>query len=238
MNDVKLFEALGIEIRTGISADGSAFALRNDLADAMGVSNPHSLTRGMGGNLADYHGEETIKTAGGPQKVSVLYKRGVFHALMVSRKPEAMVFKDRLFDFLEEYEREGFVVSPDITPQQSIRMIEKLDYKMVLDALAFSQDYRDSGLSPRSFANMQNGFYKVTIGTTAADFRRTRELPEKATVKDFLSDDELARMQGLSMMIIGKLRSRHPDGVYTVREFAEIYHNVIQEEMDRKGLSV
>lgn len=187
----------------------------------------------------EYKGQEVIDVGNGERrKVNVLYKRGVFHVLMVSRKPEAMAFKDRLFDFLEEYEREGFVVKPDITPQQSIRLIEKLDYKQVLNSLAYAQDYKESGLSPRSFANMQNGFYKVAIGTTAKDFRSKHNLPEKATVKDFLTDDELARMQGLSMMIIGKLRSRYPSGKYTVDEFAMVYHQVIQEEMDRKGLSV
>src|SRR5690606_17419906 len=129
-------------------------------------------------------------------------------------------------------------VKDDITPQQSIRLIEKLDYKQVLNSLAYAQDYRESGLSPRAFANMQNGFYKVTIGTTAADFRRTRDLPEKATVKDFLTDEELSKMQGLSMMIIGKLRARHPNGEYTVRQFADLYHEVVQAEMDRKGLTV
>lgn len=238
MNDLKLFDALGIDLRTGLSADGTAYVVAADLAQALNVRDAKNITRNLGSNEAEYKGEETIKTAGGPQKVSVLYKRGVFHVLMVSRKPEAMAFKDRLFDFLEEYEREGFVVKPDITPQQSIRLIEKLDYKQVLNSLAYAKDYKESGLSPRSFANMQNGFYKVAIGTTAKDFRNKHNLPEKATVKDFLTDDELARMQGLSMMIIGKLRSRYPSGKYTVDEFAMVYHQVIQEEMDRKGLTV
>lgn len=238
MNDLKLFDALGIELRTSLNADGVAYVVAADLAQALGVQRTNNLMNTVPANESEYKGMETIETAGGPQKVSVLYKRGVFHVLMVSRKPEALAFKDRLFDFLEQYERDGFVVKPDITPQQSIRLIEKLDYKQVLNSLAYAQDYRESGLSPKAFANMQNGFYKVTIGTTAADFRRTRELPDKATVKDFLTDEELSKMQGLSMMIIGKLRARHPNGEYTVRQFADLYHEVVQAEMDRKGLTV
>lgn len=235
IRDLKLFEAIDTSLRTGLSADGSAFVVRNDLADAMDVRYAAQLTQGMSGNLADYHGEETIETPGGPQKVSVLYKRGVFHVLMVSRKPKALAFKDRLFDLLEEIEHEGFVVKPDITPEQSIRLIEKLDYKMVLDALAYSSDYRESGLSPRSFANMQNGFYKIALGTTASDFRRRNGLSSKDIVKNHVSDEQLSKMQGLSMMILGKVRSRFPDGVYSVKDFADTYHEVLQGEWDRRA---
>ena len=239
MNDLKMFDAINTDLRTGLSANGSAFVLASDMAVSLGARSANDITKNLPSNSGEYKGQETVDVGNGERrKVNVLYKRGVFHVLMVSRKPEALAFKDRLFDFLEEYEREGFVVKDDITPQQSIRLIEKLDYKQVLNSLAYAQDYRESGLSPKAFANMQNGFYKVTIGTTAADLRRTRELPDKATVKDFLTDEELSKMQGLSMMIIGKLRARHPNGEYTVRQFADLYHEVVQAEMDRKGLAV
>jgi prophage antirepressor-like protein len=238
-NDIKIFEALKGNLRTGLSADGRAYVVRNDLADEMKVKNASDLTKGMGGDLSNYHGEETIETPGGPQKVSVLYKRGVFHVLMVSRKPEAMAFKDRLFDFLEEYEREGFVVKDDLTPQQSIRLIEKVDYKAVTDSLAFAHDYRDSGvLSPRSFANMQNGFYKIAIGTTASDFRRKHDLPKNAVVKDHLTDAQLSKLQGMSMMVVGQIRARYPNGIYSVQDFVDIYHEVIQSMWDNRAKAI
>lgn len=237
MSDIKLFEAIGTNLRTGLDMEGRAFVVRNDLADAMGVQRAMDLTRGMGGDLSEYHGEETIQTKGGSQKVAVLYKRGVFHVLMVSRKPEAMAFKNQLFDFLEEYERDGFVVKDDITPQQSARLIEKTDYKQVLDSLSGAQDYgawkTKKLLGGPAFANLQNGLYKVAIGTTADDYREKNDLPETAVVKDHLSPEQLNKLQGVSMVILGQLRLRFPDGVYKVEDFRSVYHDAIKSAWTR-----
>lgn len=158
---------------------------------------------------------------------------GLYHLTFKSTKPEAKRFRKWVTEeVLPSIRRDGAYVSPDITPQQSIRLLEKIDYKAVLDALASANGYEN--LAPKTFANMQNGFYKVVIGTTAADFKRRRGLPSRAVVKDYLNDEELSRLQGLSMVLIGKLRVAYPDGVYDVDEFADTFFKVIQTEFEHR----
>lgn len=84
-----------------------------------------------GGSIVSplYVGAETVQTPGGPQTMKVIYKRGVFQLLMLSRKPEATAYRDRVFNVLEQIEREGYYLSEQATKEQIENLKE--DVKVV-----------------------------------------------------------------------------------------------------------
>lgn len=233
--DLKLFDALGTNLRTGLTSDGTAYVVTADLAQSVNVPRVNDLTRNMPTGDGYYKGEEVIPVndKGDRRKVSVLYKRGVFHVLMVSRKPEAMAFKDRLFDFLEEYEREGFVVKPDITPEQTVKLIHETDYLSVVDALKRAVDVDDLDvLSDDAFINMRDGFFKIVVGTTDKHYRDVNMIPFRDRTRSYFSEEEADVLQGLSMQLLGKLRARYPRGGYTVAQFSEVFYDTIKSNWD------
>ncbi|HLS01620.1 MAG TPA: BRO family protein [Beutenbergiaceae bacterium] len=120
-------------IRTGYSKDKkAAFAVAADIKGVMNyTSTLNAFLRGLekqqeiagqgkGNSIVAplYTGLETVQTAGGPQKMKVIYKRGVFQLLMLSRKPEATQYRDRIFDVLERIERDGYYFKSGITQEQ------------------------------------------------------------------------------------------------------------------------
>lgn len=74
-----------------------------------------------------YVGLETVQTPGGPQQMKVVYKRGVFQLLMLSRKPEATAYRDKVFNVLEQIEREGYYLSESATQEQLDNLKEELE---------------------------------------------------------------------------------------------------------------
>jgi len=233
MTDVLLYDVLGNNWRWGqddhgvyaVAADVAKTFEYRDSSDALRLLDHDEVgTQNVRVNLSD--GRSQVRA------LSVIYEDGIWELIFRSSKPEAKAIKKRVKQILREIREHGAYVSPDITPQQSIRLLEKIDYKGVLNALASAKGYKN--LPRKAFANMQNSFYKVVIGTTAADFKRRKGLPTSAVVKDYLNDEELSRLQGLSMVLVGKLQVAYPDGVYDVNDFVDIFFKVIQEEFEHR----
>ncbi|MFD0210836.1 hypothetical protein ACFVH9_17285 [Streptomyces hirsutus] len=203
-----------------------------------------ALQKGVQNLNPPYLGEEVVQTAGGPQTVKVLYKRGVFHLLMLSRLPKAAEFRDRVFDLLEQIEREGFVVNANATVEQfqtmkpriertidellEARLQEKKDYRAIVRAV------REAGGYDRDFADVQNIVYLGLFGMTAQtvrdrqpqvsgerykrDYRgkKAGELRPSRSAKDYLTKEQLRTLDNGVLFITSKLALRHPDGVMTL----------------------
>lgn len=120
-------------LRTGYSESAEAsYIVAADIKGAMRHGgSTHMFLQGLeaqqeaagqakGSNIVAplYVGTEVVQTAGGPQRMKVVYKRGVFQLLMLSRKPEATQYRDKVFDVLERIEREGFFVKENATIEQ------------------------------------------------------------------------------------------------------------------------
>ncbi|MET9051772.1 BRO family protein [Streptomyces bacillaris] len=191
-----------------------------------------------------YLGEELVPTAGGPQRMTVLYKRGVFHLLMRSDLPKATEYRDQVFDLVEQVEREGFVINASapteqlqaMTPrvEQTInelleaRLQERRDYRTIIRAV------RDAGGYDRDFADVQNMIYLGLFGMTAQtvrerqpqvsgerykrDFRgkKAGELRPSKSAKDYLTKDQLKTLDDGVLYITSLLALRHPDGLMTL----------------------
>lgn len=230
-------EELGFSLNT-VSGEGEPGFIANDVCKILGISNVgDALTRL---NEDDIGSTEVISEYGNNgatrrQRVKTVNESGLYDLVLTSRKPEAKKFRRWITkEVLPEIRRDGSYVSKNINVEQTVRLIEKTDYKAVTDALAFAMDYREAGvLSKAAFGNMQDGFYKVVLGTTADGYREKNNLPEKAVVKDHVTFEELNKLQGLSMMLLGELRYRHPDGIYHVEDFARVYHDTVKSAWGR-----
>ncbi|MGW3734749.1 hypothetical protein [Streptomyces sp. NPDC005148] len=191
-----------------------------------------------------YVGDEVIQTAGGPQTMRVIYKRGVFHLLMRSNLPKAAEFRDQVFDLLEQIEREGFVVNASapteqlqtmaVRAQETIsdllvaRLQERKDYRQIIQAV------RNAGGIDRDFAATQNIIYLGLFGMTAETLREVQpqvsgerykrdyrdkkagELRPSKTAKDFLTEEQLKTLDHGVLFITSMLALRHPDGQMTL----------------------
>lgn len=226
---------LGFELNALVQDDPEFIA--NEVCKILGLNNVSMALSRLNEDdisstdvISEYGTEGAVRR----QRVKTVNESGLYDLVLSSRKPEAKKFRRWVTkDVLPEIRRDGSYVAPNITTQQTIRLIEKTDYKAVTDALAFANDYSTRGIGPGSFANFQNGFYKAVLGKTAREFKEERGI-EKGSVKDHLNPVELSKLQGLSMSLLGDLRMEYPEGVYTIDEFAAVYHSTIQRTIQRR----
>lgn len=138
-------------IRTGYSGSAqTSFVVAADLKAAMKHGGTtHSYVRGLEAEQeaedADgllYTGHETVETPGGPQQMKVIYKRGVFHLLVLSRKKEATKYRNKIFDVLEKIERDGYYISSSITQEKFEQLKGELEAVDHVNGLVFG-DYHN-----------------------------------------------------------------------------------------------
>jgi prophage antirepressor-like protein len=248
----------GTVLRTGFSTQHQAsFIAAADLRDGVEyASSTHRFVSGLekaqrraqeeGGTSGTplYVGEEVIQTAGGPQSMKVVYKRGAYHLLSRSDLPKAAEFRDRVFDLLERIEREGFIINADAPTEQlrtmkqrsaeaidellEARLQEKKDYRAIIRAVQGAGGY------DRDFADVQNIVYLGLFGMTAQTVRERQpqvsgerykrdyrgkkagELRPSRSAKDFLTKEQLTTLDNGVLYITSKLALRHPDGVMSL----------------------
>ncbi len=110
-----------------IQKDGEWWAVAKDLTDALGFARANTGTRNM---PAHYKGVQKVRTLGGEQEMLILNERGVYHLIMRSNKPEAVVFQDWVYGVLKTLREatglEGFEV---------FRMLDKEHQKEAMKQL-------------------------------------------------------------------------------------------------------
>lgn len=248
-------------IRAGYSDQHqAAFVVAVDLKKAMQflgdtnkfVKSLEIAQRARNSDAPPYFGNELVASGGGPQQTRVIYKRGVFHLLMRSELPLAATYRDKVFDLLEDIERDGFVISPEATDAQlaampevfearlaaavEARRLERVDYRNVLRAVALA------GGDSEDYAAVQDAFYLGLFGATARHIRATQqqvtgeryrrrtrdrvtgvmhepgELRPSPTAKDYLTAEQLGRLDTGVLLVTSFLALRHPDGQATLDE--------------------
>lgn len=240
-------------IRTGYSEScKAAYIVAQDIKQAMNyTTSTHKFLQSLeGSQLVStgqgeegynvpplYVGTETIQTAGGPQRMKVVYKRGVFQLLMTSRRPEAVQYKDKIFDILEEIERDGVYVQPSMPEALRVRADEKFSYYKLKDFVTHASDYDPSSeASRKAFARMQNRMYGKIVGLDAQGIKAAREVnaqmltktrkdghpyaADLKVAKNYLQTEELADLNNAALGVVGilGLKMRPFGGVYTMQE--------------------
>ncbi|MFI5977069.1 Bro-N domain-containing protein [Streptomyces sp. NPDC051452] len=242
-------------LRMGFSTEHkAAFVVAADLRQGVGFKgNTARFLQGVEAHQKGvtslnplYVGDEVIVTGGGPQRMKVIYKRGVFHLLMRSDLPKASEFRDQVFDLLEQVEREGFVVNANAPIEQlqtmkprveqtidavlEARLQEKKDYRAIVRAI------QGAGGHDRDFADVQNMFYLALFGMTAEtirerqpqvngerykkDFRgkKAGKLRPSRSAKDFLTREQLNTLDHGVLWMTSTLALRYPDGLAPLDE--------------------
>ncbi|MCX5234413.1 Bro-N domain-containing protein [Streptomyces prunicolor] len=245
-------------LRTGFSTEHkAAFVVAADLRQGLGFkSNTARFLQGVEAHQKGvtslnplYVGDEVIVTAGGPQRMKVVYKRGVFHALMRSDLPKAAEFRDQVFDLLEQVEREGFVVNASAPVEQlqtmkqrametidevlEARLQERKDYRQIV------RQVREAGGWDRDFADVQNMIYMGLFGMTAETIRQRQpqvngerykrdckfgkagDLRPSKVAKDFLTKEQLNTLDNGVLFITSGLALRFPDGLVTLEDIKD-----------------
>ncbi|MFE6627375.1 Bro-N domain-containing protein [Streptomyces rochei] len=242
-------------LRMGFSTEHkAAFIVAADLRQAVGyksttdsfIRSLKDMEKGGGNSTPLYVGDEVIVTAGGPQRMRVIYKRGAFHLLMLSRLSKAVEFRDQVFDLLEQVEREGFVINANAPVEQlqtmkprveqtidavlEARLQEKKDYRAIVRAI------QGAGGHDRDFADVQNMFYLALFGMTAETIRERQpqvngerykkdyrgkkagELRPSRSAKDFLTKEQLQTLDNGVLWMTSTLALRYPDGLAPLDE--------------------
>jgi prophage antirepressor-like protein len=257
-------------LRTGFSTEHqAAFIVAADLRKGVGYkANAEAFVRtlvkdqGAGNSRTLYVGDEIVQTAGGPQSMKVVYKRGVFHLLMRSDLPKAAEYRDQIFDLVEQVEREGFAVNASAPVEQlrtmrprieqtidellEARLQERKDYRTIVRAV------RDAGGYDRDFADVQNLMYFGLFGMSAdtikerqpqvsgerykRDYRGNKagDLRPSKVAKDFLTREQLKTLDNGVLFISSKLALRHPDGAMSLDDIKDAAHEVGAEMRGRR----
>ncbi|MCM1941793.1 hypothetical protein NC239_26700 [Streptomyces sp. G3] len=255
-------------LRTGFSTrHKAAFVVAADLRQGVGhrsnttdfvkgLEKAQTSPKGVAESNTLYLGDEVIQTAGGPQRMKVIYKRGAYHLLSRSDLPKAADFRDRIFDVLEQIEREGFVVNADAPlaqlqamPQQMVQTVDDLVLVRKLEI----RDYRkirhaiwEAGGDREDFRDVRTALYEILFGLTPAAIRQTRpqvggerykrdyrnprtgtfhkagELRPSDATPDYLTEDELRRLDDAVLWVTTTLSFRFPEGYATLGDILDV----------------
>lgn len=105
---VSPFEALGTNLRFGITEDGTPFVIGADFARAMDYRDARDAARLLD---EDEKGTQIVRTPGGDQRMTVFYEDGIWELIFRSGKPEAKAMKKIVKSILASLRR-GEVAVP------------------------------------------------------------------------------------------------------------------------------
>ncbi|WP_199036206.1 hypothetical protein [Glycomyces salinus] len=186
-------------------------------------------------------------------KVKFLTKRGARRLLMRSNHSRAIAYADRVLDMLDELDQHGMVVDEQrITDDQiqagrerldaiaKARLEERMDYKFVLDSIKAG-----GATESLDYARVQNALYLELFGATAKQIIKTRPQltgkPKKrgegfcksVVAKDYLTEAEIRRMQGVVLNVVSQLHVLRPNGATAEEIIAMVEHAV--SFLERRG---
>lgn len=125
--NIKTEKWMDHEIRF-VDIDGEWWGVAKDVADALGYSDTHAMTRHMNGKYL-----KTVRLAGVKNNATAISERGIYKAITRSQRPEAEAFEDWLFDIVKTLRKssglEGFEV---------FRMLDKEHQKEAMSKLRSS----------------------------------------------------------------------------------------------------
>lgn len=126
-NALTIFQALGYDIRFGVTDDDRVYAVAADFATAMGYRDAANATRLL---EEDEKGTQIVSTLGGDQQVSVIYEDGMWELVFRSSLPGAKVLKKRVKEILREIRRTGRFEADERTRGYEIMTGEGVTYSV------------------------------------------------------------------------------------------------------------
>lgn len=115
------------EVRT-LLIDGQVHFIAADLCEVLGLGRVHDAVRGLD---EDERGTDTIRTPGGPQKVTTVTEAGMYSMVLRSRKPEARAFKRWVtHEVLPEIRQTGQYTRPQSLEERALALMGELQARV------------------------------------------------------------------------------------------------------------
>lgn len=192
-----MFQYEGRPLRWGKTESGIFWFVAQDVCDELGIKEARGAIRDF---AEDEKGVQTVHTLGGKQAMLVLYEPGLYKLLGRSTKPEAAPFQRWLYhDVVPEIRKTGQY------RRKKHEKYVKLGYQTewieareqgVEDRKTFTDTLSEHGVTEKfDYAKCTNAIYVPLLGGGAADVKKARQLPVKASLRDNLSRKELVAIQ-------------------------------------------
>lgn len=133
-----LFEALGHEMRFGVTRDDRIYVVATDYARAMGYRDAPNAIRLLDD---DEKGTQIVSTPGGDQRVSVIYEDGIWELIFRSSLPGAKLIKKRVKEILREIRQTGRYEADQRVRGYEIMTADGADYSVRDAATILNRDY-------------------------------------------------------------------------------------------------
>lgn len=248
MNEIKTYtnDTIGVELRTR-SRDDDFIVRATDVADALNYQDSYDLLKNVSAGQIEPVLERVQSGKNTVTEREVTYlTEGAFYRLVGQRqaarikdpviREKVQKFQSWVFDdVLPSIRKDQAYVAPDISAVNTIRLIEKLDWKSVLDTVASASDYQSR--HPR-IGTLQDLVHVKLTGMRASDIIFSgREIrtwtgktgptqKDRKVAKNYWTNEELDLARGYSMVIIGRLKTEYPRG-YTIDDVHRIADEVL-----------
>jgi anti-repressor protein len=150
MSELQVFDVHGAGWRFGQDESGRAYAVAADVAKTFDYRDARDALRQVDD---DEKGTQNVRTPGGPQQMSVIYKDGIWELIFRSSKPEAKAIKKRVKAILNEIEATGrYEVEPMDELEVAEHNVRLIKEKRVLLARAQKAEGELAVAAPKAHA--------------------------------------------------------------------------------------
>ena len=138
-----LFEALGHEMRFGVTSDDRIYVIAMDLAKAMGYRDANKIIRLLDADEAGTHivGTRSVTSVFQRREVSVVYEDGIWELIFRSSLPGAKLIKKRVKEILREIRQTGRYEADQRVRGYEVMTAEGADYSVRDAATILNRDY-------------------------------------------------------------------------------------------------
>lgn len=139
-----IFNALGHDIRFGVTSDDRIYAIATDLAKAMGYRDANKITRLLEGDEAGTQIVSTRSVTSVVQRreVSVIYEDGIWELIFRSSLPGAKAIKKRVKAILREIRQTGRYEADQRARGYEIMAGEGVDFSVRDAATILNRDHQ------------------------------------------------------------------------------------------------
>lgn len=187
-------------LRTGCIAKGYFMELvevkksdlvTNTVAIADGVGRDHdTIIKLVDRNKADIEefgtvGFEIRKSGGKPLRIALLNEQQTTLLITYMRNNDVVrQFKKRLV-------AEFFRMRSELATRALERNVARLEYRPMTDAIKSEREMAGKDIKPHHFSNEADLINRIALGMTAAKFRAHHELKKDASLRDYLTPEQI-----------------------------------------------
>lgn len=202
--ELAIYDYNAQSVRT-VNLDGQVWFLAKDVCDVLEIKD---TSQAMERLSVKQKLMRTLQVSGQGRETWLVNESGLYKLILRSNKKEAERFQDWITDdVLPTIRRTGnYHVNKGkiYTEQEAIRMIEKASFKCMAESIKQSnENERMKGFAYSTYNNM---IYLKVIGKTAQQLKNEKGLKKTDTIKDYIDEKSLSRIENLERLVDSLLR--------------------------------